>query len=267
MMTERTSRLDVNNGSFPTSDTILHNGKRFIIVRNAQDLGEFHLVYVVPYGGEGSGFWFTRVGDALGVVYHNPKPGTTAEDVMGAVHVHWDGTHHNFSHATPEQHHDYAEMVANHTYQAFQPDINEALEKLAGATNKRTRDTAADKSKALRTLAEAAKVRAHSDVMGHDLGYFHRNPTDDHARDIMVRSINGVLTMWEGGDSKAQAMRTLVLVDAARIVKDLTRAFTVQTRAQKAAAEEAAKKAKQAAESGSSGNESSDDTASGEDGE
>lgn len=184
---------------------------------------------------------------------------------MGAVYAWWDGTYWHFSPATPEMHHDYAAMVGNHTYAAFQPDINEALEKLAGATNKRTRDTAADKSKALRTIAEAAKVRAHSDVMSHDLGYFHRNPTDDHARDIMVRSINGVLAMWEGGDADAQVMRSLVLVDAVRIVKNLTRTFTVQTRAQKAAAKaaaEAAKKSGNGGESGNSAEESSSDSES-----
>ena len=237
--TERIVRHHTGKVRYMLGDagTITHNNRHFIIGKVGS---EFH-----PFPGRerDPGHWIIDTEwEFWADLYQPVHADMTPAQIEGARYAEDTGTHWKFYACSPSEHHDFADEVEAFAVSMFQPDINEAIIKRMGATNRRARDDADDKLEALEALAKAVCLRVHATVMGQTLGYYHENPHADHKRTLTRTAITETLDVWNKGDADAKAMRTQVLADASKLVAKLSKVNTIKTPEQKRAEEAAAKK-------------------------
>ena len=201
---------------FRDEDTILVGAKRFFVFRADGDKGRFSLREArSTTDSEGNKGWYP-IGYE-GTIYRPPHPSMTAEDIQGATYSHDDGTHFHFAHCSPQEQIDFAYEVKLYTYQLFQHLINRNILKLSGGPQDvSNRYAAKEELRALTDFANEAADRAHWQVVNADLGHFHRDPHNDHKRDLATASITHVMTQW-----KATASRDLDVIRARPEVEEV----------------------------------------------
>ena len=203
--------------------------------------GEFHAVpcqATRPQHGEPEGTveWSPQV-ETFGEVYAPVHPDMTIEDVEGARYPHDDGTQWLFAHCSPKEQIDFAADVENYARAEMQDAINRAMLALQIAPAGATRTAARDKVDSLGEFSRAVAQNAHQQVTAATLGYWHRNPHEDHRRDIAVAAIETVLALWDTlgeVDSDAgraiSASRTRVLPDARGALTRLKQEHAIEWR-------------------------------------
>ena len=224
------------------SDTSLdHNPLKYIAVRQGE------VFHAVPVYGE-QGFPWTLAVSTWGYAYRPIHEDTTFEDVEGSTYAWLDDGKYRFAPCSPDAQRNFASQVHDYAYGKFSPRLDAANLKTAEATNAVSKTAAAENAKAIAKFASAIASEAQSTVIAAELGHYHRNPHNDHMRDLTVAAINSVLEDWTEKavtDLGIKAERALILDDAAAVKTELSTEPEVKHRAQlaaEAAAREAASK-------------------------
>ena len=131
-----------------------------------------------------------------GFIYAPVHHSMTLEDVEGATYAYDDGTHWHFAHCSPQEQIDLAADAEAYTRAQFGIDIDKAIIALSVATGVAARTTAKVRVDALVEFAAAAGRRAHALVLAQTLGHYHRNPHNDHLREIAWECINAQQLDW-----------------------------------------------------------------------
>ena len=231
------------------ADVLDHNGKKWIVLREG---GTFHLRVAEEYeadddGNTGYGFYEHPY---YGEIYRPINQAMTYEDVEGATFAHDTGTDWLFAHCSPQQQIDFAARARTFAIDQFMLLISKADMKVIEATNAVVKSQAAIKAKAVTRFAEAVGEEVHKQVVGATLGHFHRNPHEDHKRDLTVAAIDAVLAAWaEAGktDKAAKGDHAAVTTPAATVRSALTTTHTIEWRHARVARLAAEKKAAEAA--------------------
>ena len=171
--------------------------------------GEFHVYPVQSYDSEAheadrGRYEYIAENAVYGIVYGPIHPGMTIEDIEGATYAHDNGTSWQFAHCSPQEQIDFAADAELYTRQQLGLDIAEANAALSVATETAARSAAKAKVDALVEFAKAAGRRAHALVVGQTLGYYHREPHNDHLRDIAYACINAQQLDWIARASRDQ---------------------------------------------------------------
>ena len=254
ILTKRTENPENNYFALTASDTLVEGGHRWavLLVGNA-----FHLRKVRLIDRDIPGQFILQAGKAHGTVYRPLHPGMTAEDIEGATYARDNGTSWEFAHCSPHEQVDLAVEAEAFASQQFAPAIGRAQIKVDEATNAVARFRAIAKVIALADFAQAVGGHVHTTVVGATLGHYHRNPHNDHKRDLAVAAIAAVLADWKQKaltDSALRTARSHVTADAAAVTTALAESHTIEwrhARVARLAAE--AKKKEAAAEEGSGG--------------
>ena len=154
-----------------------------------------------------------------GYVYGPVDPSTTFEDVEGARYAFDTDTHWKFAHCSPIEQINLAADIRTFTYAQFQRYIDAK--------------TDVHKKRAIREFAEQSANEAFRIVRSATLGEFHRDPHDDHHRDIAVKGIEKVWAAWLLNASRITD-RTNAKQARDAVVLDLGRIFTIEWRHQRA---------------------------------
>lgn len=250
-VTDRIHRLEGRdtNEFFRMEDAVQHDGEYWLAVRAEQ--GEFHLRRVQHRPQQWNDDLYHGTGRAHGDAYRPLHPSMTAEDIEGATYAHDDGTHWHFAHCSPAEQIDLAAEVRTFAEAQFATAIQKAQIKISEATNAPAKATAAAKTAALIAFAAAVGDSAFKAVVSATLGHWHRDPHNDHKRDLTVAAIAAVLAAWsEAGklDKAIRQDRAHVTSAAAAANAVLSRVHMIEWRAARAARLEAERKAKEAAE-------------------
>ena len=244
--------------AFREEDTILHNGYRWFAIKSGDT---FHL-RLAEFMEEVNGvkYYRTDAGKPHGYMHRPIHKSQIPEDIEGATYVYDKDDAFCFAHCSPHEQIDFAVEVQRFTHSMLQPYINDAVVKVHEATNASLVESAEAKVKALTEFAKVAAKHAHDQVIAAPLGFYHRNPHNDHKRDIAVGAIAAVLLDWKKKsltDTDVLAARNHVKADAASTTTELTATHTIETwpeaRARIAAAEAAKKKAEEATPTETSG--------------
>ena len=110
----------------------------------------------------------------------------------------------------------------------MQDAINKTVIALGETGTTETLEAAKKKHAALVRFARAAGRDAHARVVQATLGHYHRDPHNDHLRDLAVTSIQAVLAAWDEG---SDADRPRVKADADAVVTRLTTEHSIEWRA------------------------------------
>lgn len=236
---------------FPESATILGpQGHRYLAVREARDLGRFSLVFVDPAeDDDGNPIYYPRNGMVSGVLYQPLHSSVTPADIDGATYAWDDGTHWHFAHCSPGEQIALAARASVFVREHFSHAISSANVKVHEATTALLAGQRVAKLRALVKFSLAAGIAAHAKVVGETLGHFHRDPHDDHLRDIAVFAIDKVLASWAESGKANKALRAdLAHVRAAATGARalLVASAAIETRPARAARLEAEKKATEA---------------------
>ena len=236
------NRHDQSGRRIPTDATIQHDGQHFVVLKEG---GTFHLRKVhVSHDNTHVVF---ALSDSYGSLFRPIAPGTTWDDVEGAVHAHDTGTHWRFAHCTPAEHVDFAFQVDHFAETAFAHDLAWAQIKATEATNDRAKAAAIAKVKALHDFASDVADQARRDVLAAPLGRFHTHDGKwaHSKRGLAAGAISSVLSLWKKNaltDVDFATKLRLVRPLAARIQTYLSANVGVDHRLDIAAREEAAKK-------------------------
>ena len=249
MVTANKVRLDEFSNwrdRFPESATILYEGKRYFVVRNAADAGPFYLMLADLYQHDGPDpLYSPEVSEPVGVAYQPLLPGTTAEDVMGATYAGWDGTHWEIAHCSPDEQVDFAAEAELYAYSQFTEAIHRNNAATARIDSNIGRNTGFSKSEALIDFARAVGRRVHHVVVSSTLGHYHREPHHDHKRELAIEGIDRILAEWQQAgvtDDDKRNDRVRVLDDANAVKTRLSSTHVIRTRAEQAALDAAAAK-------------------------
>ena len=212
----------------------------------------FHAMYVTDISG--TKFWRLET-QSWGYVYGPVHSSTTFEDVEGARYS-WeddDGFVH-FAHATPAEHHEFAEFCEDKALATIQPILNDRTERyMVATTDGPIQVNARAEFQAWRAFAVQTQAFAKSYALAEPLGHWARNPDQHHARKIVGRAMAGTLNKWGAAkpDASEHNFYQKVRNEASKMALALQQSpgETIKTwpthRAEVAAAE-AAKKAKEA---------------------
>ena len=140
---------------------------------------------------------------AHGYIHVPPHPSTTVEDVEGATYAHDDGTYWIFAHCSPGEHRDFAEQAAQFTYGLFIPAIDRA-NLLLGNANDSNRLTRYHKARGLVDFAEQSATEARRVVLTKYLGFYHKNPDENHRRNIALAAIDKIWSIWLKNGSRLE---------------------------------------------------------------
>ena len=188
------------------------------------------------------------LGDHLhGTIYRPIAPGTTHDELNGAVYAFDNGTAWEFAHCTPEQHRDFAVRCVALARVQFQPLINRALAKRLEATNARARASAMKRADALKAFTAAVAAHVAKTVLAQVLGHYHVSGAATGYRRVVSASIKAVLAAWKTAaltDTTVRARRALIATDAGVVAATLDVQPKLLTRVATAAAAAAAAKAK-----------------------
>ena len=172
-----------------------------------------------------------------------------AEDVQGAVYVEWKDDAWLFAHCSPQQQIDFAASARTFAIEQFSLPIAKAGTKVDEATNAVIKSVAVTKKKALTAFAEAVGAHVHKTIVEATLGAYHRDPHQDHRRDLTVAAIDAVLAAWDEAGKTDKAVRDdrqAVGMPASDVRASLTTTHTIEWRHARVARLEAEKKAKEA---------------------
>ena len=201
-VTERKLRFHVDLPRIPAAyvfgATLNKNGSpaAYAVVKMG---GEFHAVRCWGWTGDSHDNETLEYGlkiDHVGVLYGPVHPSTTIEDCEGARYAHDTGTEWLFAHCSPQEQIDLAADAEAYTRAQFGLPIDEANAALTVATGTTARTNAKAIVDALIEFAWAAGRRAHALVVAQTLGHYHRNPHDDHLREIAWQCINAQQLDW-----------------------------------------------------------------------
>ena len=260
-------QLVYENGTFwcvPKPDCVQF-GEDWHVVMKEQ--GSFSLLGVSTSSSESYAYSKAHIYAELYFPIHSSM---TREDIEGATHAWDDGTHWHFSHATPAEHHEFADFCETQALAAVQPILNDRIERyMVATTDGPIQVNARAEFQAWRAFAVQTQEFARKYALAEPLGHWARNLDLHHARNIVGRAMAGTLNKW--GEARPDASEhnyyQKVRKEALKISLALQAnpSETIKTwpthRAEVAAAAEAAKKAEEAEDT------SSDDTSSEESGE
>ena len=224
---------------FAETDTVVWDNKRWFVFGSE---GQFHLRLARKWH---SGEYSPHAGKAHGELYRPPHPSMTREDIEGATYAYDNGTHWLFAHCSPQEQIDFAIETKTFAMSQFQPLINNAQRKVSGATNTNARVSAGARLSALIEFAGLVGDAVYETIVGETLGYYHRNPHDDHRRDLTVKAINALWALWKKAalnNALTRTKRASILSDVPAIVNSLTKGHTIEWRHEREARLEAEKK-------------------------
>ena len=253
---DRTYRLETHifqapRPVFHQNDTVEHEGHRWIAVRDGGARGTFHLRWVDK---ESNGSFSLVAGKAHGVMYRPIHRSMTPGDIEGSRYVEDQDGAYLFAHCSPEEQVALAAEARTFATQQFAMAIQKAQTKVDEATNPTNKDRAVVKVKSLVAFAEAVGAAAYATVIGAVLGHYHKDPHNDHLRDLAVEAIAATLAAWKKSaltDTAVATARGHVTTDAGKVTTALTETHTIEwrhARAARLAAEAKAKEAEAAAE-------------------
>ena len=179
---------------FNHASAIRHDGMYWAACRDAQDHGRFHLRHMNEDWTKE--FLKLTTSEPQSYLYRPPHPSMTAEDIEGATYAYDDGTYWQFAHCSPDEQIDFAADAEAYTRAELDQAIHEANVALSMATNAAARTPAKAKVDSLIEFAELAGRRAHALVVGQTLGHYHRDPHNDHLREIALACIDAQLLDW-----------------------------------------------------------------------
>ncbi len=188
-----------------------------------------------------------------GYVYGPVDPSTTFEDVEGATFAHDTGTHWKFAACSPQEQTDFAADVRTFAVDQFAVAIAKAQVKAVEASNAPAQALAVSKLKALVAFAEAVGTDCHDRVVKAVLGHYHRDPHNDHRRDLAVAGIDAILATWlEAGktDKAIRQDRSHVSTTASTLRAALMATHAIEWRHERAARLKAEKEAAESAPPG-----------------
>ena len=155
----------------------------------------FHAMHVWP---KPSGDRWALISPTWGYVYGPVHSSVTFDDVEGARHC-WkdtDGFYH-FSHATPAEHHEFADFCETQALAAVQPVLNDRIERyMVATTDGPIQVNARAEFQAWRAFAVQTQVFARKYALAEPLGHWERNRALHHARNIVGRAMAGTLNKW-----------------------------------------------------------------------
>ena len=209
-------------------DVLAHDGRKWIVIKEG---GTFHLR--LADGNDADGYVFF-VQDSYGEVHRPIHKSCKYEDIEGAPYAWDDGTAWHFAHCSPGEQLDLAAEAEAFAVQQFAEAIQAATAEAALADINQARNTNHARAKALINFARVVGRRVHEVVVGETLGHFHRNPHQDHKRDLTVAAIRrqvGVLKQNSAADIGSRHMHGRVSEAGKAIVARLTESPTIETRA------------------------------------
>ena len=186
-ITDRIVSVENKTVALAKTDIIEWDGKPWVVFKSD---GAFHLRLARYY--PGPDIYGVHAGKPHGLLYRPLHPDMTVEDIEGATYARDNGTSWEFAHCSPQQQVDFAADAEAYTRAQFGLAIDEANAALSVGT------TTAAKAKvdALIEFAEAAGRRAHALVVAQTLGYYHREPHNDHLREIAWECIYAQQLDW-----------------------------------------------------------------------
>lgn len=217
-------------------------GRRYFLVYEKS--GVFHVVeaYISGGGGhDGPSLSPDSLPDGT-PVYTPIAPGTTLEDVEGAVHAVDDGTAWHFGHATPGQHHDTEAVIEGLLIAHLQPKVNRAIQAIAILPDDATAKTLANNYlNALNGFVEAARDAAEKIVRALTLGeHLRESPEKDNNRAVAVEAVRAAVVETKAlaeNDPLIRAQVANLEAVANGVIAELTATPAIETRTQKAARE------------------------------
>ena len=197
---------------FAASDVIAHDDEKWLAVLEGST---FHLRLVT--GDDEDGYFFTAQ-DPEGHVYRPVHRDMLGGDVEGARYAEDRDGEWIFAHCSPEEQTAFAAEAEAFTISQFTEQMFRATNRTALATEPVERATAFNQAQAAMDFARDAGRKAHSIVVLAVLGHYHKNPHDDHLREIALKAINDTLKAWGKNPSRTQDItRVTSAVGLARI--------------------------------------------------
>ena len=218
-------------------DFITEDGRDYAVI----DYNEaFHAVPLEKWARDNAygGVRYNLGGDPIeyGKLYRPVDPSMTRDDVEGASYAYDDGTAWHFAHCSPHEQIDYAAEAEAYTRAQLQPAIDAAVVALASVTSASAKSTLLPRARALTHLAREAGRDTHARVVQATLGYYHREPHNDHRRDLAVTSIRAILALWDNADTATDegrllaAYRLAAKADAAEAITRLRSTHQIEWR-------------------------------------
>lgn len=247
LVTERQHQMEDRKGEyFNLSSAVLRDGRYWLAVRSE---GAFHLREVRV---EANGYLYTAAKKAHGVAHLPIHSSMTAEDIEGATYAHDDGTHWHFAHCSPSEQVDLAAEVRTFAESQFATAIARAQVKVDQAANAPAKADRVAKVSALVSFASLVGDLAYGVVVNATLGHWHRDPHNDHKRELTVAAIDSAEAAWAEAGKTNKAVQgdlsALRETNAHTDVKNrLGSTHTIEWRAARVARLEAERKAKEAA--------------------
>ena len=225
-------RREGHNTYFPPNAAIKHNGGNYLIRRTEEGRGQFSLTPVEWYAAGPA--WRMTQADAHGVIYQPPHPSTTAADVLGAHYAEDDGRHWHIAHCSPDEQIDFAAEAESYTFDQFTEVILKSTIEAAVGSDMATRIAAGYKAKALKKFARACGRDVHERVVGATLGHYHRDPHQDHKRELAIAAITATLATWKEAaktDTEVSLEHTRVSSEADALMYRLKSTHVIEWRA------------------------------------
>ena len=216
-------------------------------LREAEDYGRFSLVKLNRYG---EIFEFSVT--CHGYVYYPIHASMTPADIEGARHAWVKDDKWMFAHATPAEHHEFADLCESLGLLAVQNTLNTKTAEFMGATpGGPLASQARGQFLAWRAFSIRLQHHARAFALAEPLGHFERALDLHHARTIVGRAMSAVLNEWGAADASAETKRHYQVVRAIALRLALARqqapTEAIQTWPDHRAAAAAAKKKADAA--------------------
>ena len=218
---------------FPNADVSIDEAGAWVAARTGH---RFHVVDLPSSTtSDGEKTWFREYVHAE---VHTPShESQTREDVEGSTYAWVEDGKWLYAACSPEEHRQFAADAEAFAVGQFSEAIQESNAKIGyNAANNAARNTAYAKSQALIKFAGLVGRRVHEVVVSETLGHYHRNPHEDHQRQLTVAAIDRVLGAWKqnsAADATARANHAYVEVEAGEVRKRLTGSDVIETRAER----------------------------------
>ena len=214
----------------PTSGMINEGGRFYFVIKSR---GVFHVRHALSVGSlsghdEKYAFLYFDYGETEDV-YFPIHSSVTLADAEGGRYAKDDGEFWHIYHCSPKEQIDLAARIGQFAFNEFlQEAIFQNTKAAQAVTNNIVRSTAFTKALALNEFAQACRQAAYDSVIGETLGYFHRNPHEDHFRQRTIAAIDTVLAAWQT-DSNKDLDRGRVLTEATAVKTRLSSTHKIQT--------------------------------------
>ncbi|MCY4448840.1 MAG: hypothetical protein OXE02_08370 [Chloroflexi bacterium] len=219
----------------PAGSVIEDGGLLYLVRRSEAGTGQFSLLRAQCYeDDDGEPYHRPYLSDSHGVIYQPIHPTTRPEDVQGATYAHDDGEFWHFAHCSPHEQRDYAAEAEAFTVAQFAPAIMASNAKGARSDSNAVRNTAYAVSDALLRFSKLCGREAYKEVVSATLGHYHRNPHEDHKRDIALRAIARMQFNWGSATERASDV-TRVTTATTEIVTRLRASPAIEWRAERKA--------------------------------